>query len=272
MRGKQRGRDVRDREDGGTGAGTGGLGRMGMSRDAWAQDGFAPLPGDIVALPNDEQGTIATVYLCAETSGEDVTRWTWTVLADGRLLEVAPRGCVLYEQPHLLERGNVPYFALVAQDGALVRFEARVRAGTWATRPVRLTLERRRWRVTSTGTVTAQRLGPVPAGGWGQLGLRSARSAPPTSGSPPGLTVTLPSAAGEPGTSVGAACGGVDALEGPPSMQPASQPDVYFTLAETGEATGQGIGLWATDVCVAFGLRLGDTPVAAGLSIVGRVS
>jgi hypothetical protein len=240
------------------------------SRDAWAHDGFAPLPGDIVTWPDDQRGTVATVYLCAETSGEDATRWTWAALADGRLLEVAPRGCALYEPPLVLERGTVSYFGLVAQDGALVRFEERVRAGTWATRPVRLTLERRRWRVTSTGTATAQRLGPLPAGGWGQLGLRAARSATPTNGRPAGVVVTLPSGVGEPGTGAGAAGSGLVAFDGQPAMQQATEPDVYFTLAETGEATGQGIGLWATDVCVAFGRRLGDTPTAAGLCIVGR--
>ena len=138
-------------------------------RDAWAVDGFAPLPGDAVNLPGGERGLVETVYLCTEPSGDDLIRWTWIVLADGRLIEVAPRGCTLYDPPRVLYRGTGSFLELVAQDGALVRFEERVRAGTWVARPVRLTLDGRRWRVTSTGTVTAHRLGPVPASAWSQL-------------------------------------------------------------------------------------------------------
>ena len=147
----------------------------GVARDAWVVDGFAPLPGDSLAVPGGERGIVETVYLCAEPSGDAITRWTWIALADGRLLEVAPRGCALYAAPRVLQRGTGRFLELTAQDGALVRFEERVRAGAWEDRPVRLTLGRRRWRLTSTGTVTAQRLGPVPASAWSQLGAR-----PPT--------------------------------------------------------------------------------------------
>lgn len=194
--------------------------RGGDARDAWAADGFAPLPGDTVSLPDDERGRVETVYLCAEPSGDDVTRWSWIVLADGRLIEVAPRGCALYEAPRLLARGTGPYLELVAQDGALVRFEERVRTGTWESRPVRLTLEGRRWRVTSTGTVTAQRLGPAPASSWG----------------------TSPD-------------------------QRVEEPDVYFTIVGQGDPDALGLGLWARDVCLAFGRRLGASPATAGLRV-----
>ena len=189
------------------------------ARDAWVVDGFAPLPGDAVSLPGGDRGIVETVYLCSEPSGDDTTRWSWIVLADGRLIEVAPRGCALYQVPRVLARGSGRFLELTAQDGALVRFEERVRAGTWEARPVRLTLGRRRWRLTSTGTVTAQRLGPVSASGWGQLGARP----------------------------------------------PASEPDVYFTFAGLTDADALGLGLWATDVILAFGRRLGDTPDASGL-------
>ena len=58
-----------------------------------------------------------------------------------------------------------------------------------------------------------------------------------------------------------------ESLAAPPV--PHVAPDVYFTLAETGEGGGQGIGLWAVDICVAFGRRLGDSPATAGLRVLG---
>jgi hypothetical protein len=215
-------------------------GRTGVARDAWVVDGFAPLPGDTVGLPGDARGTVETVYLCSEPSGDDdVTRWTWITLTDGRLIEVAPRGCALYDAPQVLAHGTGRYLELVAQDGALVRFEERVREGTWEARPVRLTLGRRRWRLTSTGTVTAQRLGPAPASAWGQL------RAPP------------PSRTGE----------GVGGRGIPPDPL-RDESDVYFTLASLTDPDALGLGLWATDVILAFGRRLGLSPSTAGLRVV----
>ncbi len=233
-------------------------------RDAWATDGFAPVPGDVVLLPGDARGTVEAVYLCAESSVEDgrdqVTRWSWIVLSDGRLLEVAPRGSALYDPPAVLRRGSGPFLDLVAQDGALVRFEERVRAGSWEARPVRLTFGRRRWRATSTGTVTAHRLGKRPSSGWEQVG--DATDA--------GFTAHAPS--GREGTGSHA-----DTFEtawvtgGAGDGRPVShnrEPDVYFTLAALDDPDALGLGVWATDICLAFGCRLGDTPLAAGLRIV----
>ena len=103
-------------------------GRTGAARDAWVVDGFAPLPGDTLARPDGGLGAVETVYLCSEPSVDAVTRWSWIVLADGRLLEVAPRGCALYDSPRVLKRGTGRFLELTAQDGALVRFEERVRS------------------------------------------------------------------------------------------------------------------------------------------------
>jgi hypothetical protein len=153
-------------------------GQSSGARDAWAEDGFGPLPGDTVGLPGGETGLVETVYLCSEPSGDEMTRWSWVVLADGRLLEVAPRGCALYDAPQVLARGTGRFLELVAQDGGLVRFEERVRDGTWQARPVRLTLGRR------------------------------------------------------------------------------------------SDAATLGLGLWATDVILAFGRRLGDSPSAVGLRVI----
>lgn len=233
----------------------------GESRDAWAVDGFAPLPGDCVQLPSvappgertstpaPTSATVETVYLCSEAAGEQLVRWSWIVLADGRLLEIAPRGCALYDPPTVLERGTGRFLELAAQDGALVRFEERVRAGEWEARPVRLTLQRRRWRLTATGTVTAQRLGPTPKGGWGQLRTRGR----PVDAAP------VTSAAGSPWQS-GA----------PHAPELGDDLDVYFTLAGESDAMMLGLGVWMTDIALAFGRRLGETPAAAGLRVLAE--
>jgi hypothetical protein len=217
-----------------------------QSRDAWVVDGFAPLPGDRVRLPVATPGgqgdtaapasetaaptsvaTVQTVYLCSEQDGSQLVRWSWIVLEDGRLLEIAPRGCALYDPPTILARGSGRFLELAAQDGALVRFEERVRAGEWQDRPVRLTLQRRRWRISSTGTVAARRLGPAPAGGWSQLRTGA-------------------------------------------SISPDTDRDVYFTLAGESDATLLGLGVWMTDIALAFGRRLGDMPSSVGLRVLSE--
>ncbi|MCC7370637.1 MAG: hypothetical protein IT306_19610 [Chloroflexi bacterium] len=241
--------------------------------DAWTVDDFGPVPGDRLLLPaatarraaeSETDATVQTIYLCSEPEGERLVRWTWIILDDGRLLEIAPRGCALYDPPTVLRRGSGPFMELAAQDGALVRFEERVRAGVWEARPVRLTLDRRSWRLTATGTVAAQRLGPRPASAWGQLrtsmmGHRRAATAAPR----PWNIET-----GRTGTGLATA-----AEDGPAEDGPAEQ-DVYFTLV--GQARGTDVadrlslGVWMRDLCLAFGRRLGDTPRAAGLEIVPR--
>jgi hypothetical protein len=215
------------------------------SRDAWVRDGFAPLPGDTISLPSGDRVAVQTVYLCSEPSGDALTRWTWVVLADGRLLEIAPRGCALYDPPQVLARGGGRFLELAAQDGALIRFEERVRAGTWEDRPVRLTLGERRWRLTSTGTVTSQRLGPVPESAWSQLRIPH----------PPTRCAARISAS--PTSSPARGRGGAELPE---------EQDVYFTFASLTDADTLGLGLWATDIVLAFGRRLGDSPAAAGLT------
>lgn len=51
---------------------------------------------------------------------------------------------------------------------------------------------------------------------------------------------------------------------------PAEEPTVYFTLAAPDDPDTLGLGLWAADVCLAFGRRLGQTPADAGLRVVRR--
>lgn len=122
----------------------------------------AARPGDTLHLARGESRTIETVLLCSETIAGETTQWRWIFLDDRSLLESAPKGSVLYAAHRVLGHATRRYRELVAQDGALVRFEARVRAGTWARRPVQLTVDGTRYRIAYTGTVAAQRLGAEP--------------------------------------------------------------------------------------------------------------
>ncbi|MCC6173728.1 MAG: hypothetical protein IT305_00355 [Chloroflexi bacterium] len=184
------------------------------AHDDGSLDGL--LPGDGIALPDGERAAVQTLYRCHETIEQVTVVWRWAVLTDGHLLEIAPRGCALYDPPTRIEAKSARFQDLVAQDGVLVRFEERVRDGTWRRRPLQVRFNGRRWRVTSTGTATSRRLGDEPAACWRTLGVRD-------------------------------------------------EPDVYFTLAAADDPLALGLGLWTTDICLAFGRRLGSTAAEAGL-------
>ncbi|HLH74972.1 MAG TPA: hypothetical protein VKX96_16925, partial [Chloroflexota bacterium] len=77
----------------------------------------------------------------------------------GSLIETSPDGYFWYQKHQLCKQGSDLYEELVAQDGALVRFEERVRAGVSGRRPVRVTIDGAEYQITSTGTVSVQRLG-----------------------------------------------------------------------------------------------------------------
>ena len=62
----------------------------------------------------------------------------------------------------------------------------------------------------------------------------------------------------------------VGLAEGGSPVQPAEEPDVYFTLVGLHDPDALGLGVWATDICLAFGRRLGDSPLSAGLRILGH--
>ena len=206
-------------------------------RDAWAVDGFAPLPGDTVSCrPGSRRcrATVQTVYLCAESNGLEM----WSAGAgscweDGCLLEIAPRGCALYDPPTMLSHGSGPFLELAAQDGALVRFEGRVRAGVWEARQ-----PTDAWRPPLATDLHRYGHGPAPrvrlrTNAWGQL---QATDAP-------------------------------QAVVWSPLFRPTLERDVYFTFADWRDGKSDpdalGLGVWMTDMCLAFGRRLGDSPAAA---------
>ena len=122
----------------------------------------ALLPGDALDLAERPDLLVRTVFHGSETLQDVTVEWRWIFLDDGSLLELAPKGRFLYPRHQVEPRGSPLYEEMVAQDGALVRFERHVREGSVADRPVHITLDERRYRVASTGTCLARRLGAEP--------------------------------------------------------------------------------------------------------------
>ena len=114
---------------------------------------------------------VESALRCAEELGGVWTRWQWLFLDDGALLELAPRGVHRYDRHRPLNRDQPLYQQLVAQDGVLVRFEARVRAGLAEAEPTYVTVDRREFHVRATGTalVEAREGAPPALAGWQAL-------------------------------------------------------------------------------------------------------
>jgi len=123
----------------------------------------ALLPGDRIVFADGSDRAVSGVYACTETIAATTTEWCWLFLDDGSLLESAPRGLFRYPRQVEYAPGTSLFEELLAQDGALVRFEARVRAGTLEQRPIHLTLEGQRVQLHATGNVTARLFGTAPA-------------------------------------------------------------------------------------------------------------
>jgi hypothetical protein len=102
------------------------------------------------------------VLHCSEELAGQTTRWRWLFLDDGGLLELAPRGARAYGHHRILERSHPLYQQVVAQDGVLVRFEARVRTGSAAVEPTYLTIDGREYTVQATGTARLERVEGTP--------------------------------------------------------------------------------------------------------------
>jgi hypothetical protein len=130
-----------------------------------------PLPHGARLEVDGSPRRVETALRCAEELGGQWTRWQWLFLDDGSLLELAPRGVHRYDRHRVLDRAQPLYQQLVAQDGVLVRFEARVRAGAVAAQPTYVTIDRREYLARATGTVRVEaREGAPPAlGAWSAL-------------------------------------------------------------------------------------------------------
>lgn len=120
------------------------------------------LPGDSIDIWAESTYVVNTVFRCYESLDTGAIEWRWMFLDDGSLVEVSPDGYFRYREHRILNQGTPMYEELVAQDGALVRFEERVREGTSGRRPVHVTIDDKQYRITCTGTVRADRLGSEP--------------------------------------------------------------------------------------------------------------
>jgi len=127
-------------------------------------------PGERVRVLGRER-RLATVLRGREEVGGRRTEWVWAFLDDGGLLEVAERGWRLYTSHRVLLPDAEAYLQLAAPDGALARFERRVRAGRDGVEPTIVTLAAREYRLVATGNASLTRDGPPPElGAWSALG------------------------------------------------------------------------------------------------------
>jgi len=119
-------------------------------------------PGDALEIWSEGSRIVQTAFDCNEMVSGRIYAWQWLFLDDGTLIEVSPDGYFRYTEHRLQKQGTGLYEELVAQDGALVRFEQRVRDNEVGHRPVQVTIDDRQYRITSTGTVSAHQRGQAP--------------------------------------------------------------------------------------------------------------
>ena len=124
---------------------------------------FQVKPADVLDFWMEGPRVISTHYACREQFEGQAYDWVWMFLDDGSLVEASPDGFFRYREHLLVKQGTAEYEEIVAQDGALVRFEERVREETSHERPVEFLVDGRSFRVASTGTVAVRRTGEEAA-------------------------------------------------------------------------------------------------------------
>ncbi len=190
------------------------------------------LPGDVVSTWGTGDLVVQAVLECSETLNGRETRWRWNLLDEGRVLETAPDGNVLYSRTAVFHQDSPEFETLVAdadEGGILKAFEARVRQGTAARNPVLFETQGRTYRIISTGTFDARSAG--------------ARSHAAAAQYPP--------------------------LEVWRDINPSNPGDnVYFEMEPTGEVAEDDeerivLGIWTTHIALLFGKPLQHTDVQA---------
>jgi hypothetical protein len=115
-------------------------------------------PGDAIAFSDGSNALVASVLECHEQVGPRVSAWRWSFLDDGKMIEVAPDGNVIYDRSEVAYQGGELFQRLVSeagQGGVLKLFEQRVRAGTVATNPLTFEHASLTFHMRSTGTFSS---------------------------------------------------------------------------------------------------------------------
>ncbi len=127
-------------------------------------------PGDAISFWGEGNRLVTCVFDCSEGIGDRQYNWRWIFLDDGSLVEDSADGWWRYAEHEIIPQGSGRFAALAGSGGALEQFETRVRNDTVHDDPVVVELQGRRYRVTSTGTVSIVRRGDAPRlGPWRQF-------------------------------------------------------------------------------------------------------
>ncbi|HEV8635987.1 MAG TPA: hypothetical protein VG370_17315 [Chloroflexota bacterium] len=121
-------------------------------------------PGDAVSFWDGTDATVQGSLDCREDLGGRSTEWRWVFLSGDKVLELPPQGQALYDRSAVAYQGDEFYELLVGAGGALKRFEANVREGI-AHEPVQVEIDGVTYRIRSTGTFAATRIGELPGDG-----------------------------------------------------------------------------------------------------------
>lgn len=119
-------------------------------------------PGDAVAFGDGRNGLVVSTLECREEVGPRASTWLWSFLDDGKLLEAAQDGNVLYDAPTVAYQGDEVFQSFVAeaeQGGVLKLFEQRVRAGSSGSSPLTFEHAGLTFHMRSTGTFSAEARG-----------------------------------------------------------------------------------------------------------------
>jgi hypothetical protein len=119
-------------------------------------------PGDVVSFWEHGDAVVQGVLECREELNRRETRWRWNVLDEGRMLEVAPDGSVLYDRTVVIHQSSAEFETLTSDPehgGVLKAFESRVRQGTAARQPTLFEFEGKVFRIVSTGIFDARPAG-----------------------------------------------------------------------------------------------------------------
>ena len=117
--------------------------------------------GDAVSFWDGTDTIVRGSLDCREEIGSRVTDWRWVFLTGERVLELMPHGQTLYETGAVAHQGDEFYELLVGPGGSLKQFEGNVREGI-AHEPVLVEIDETQYRVRSTGTFAATRVGELP--------------------------------------------------------------------------------------------------------------